>query len=157
MRADQDTTFQVKDYRLTIPNEHLSDMQQILTQAANAGQSPHPFKAEHDVKGLVLAVWGLDLFANQQGQALTKMDVPPRTSLQTFDTFLSLIAPFVAIDKPAYFNVIYQAEDGDQEFFYHMKHGKVLKEERITVYLPVALDIKHPRGSDTQYVKAEDE
>jgi hypothetical protein len=150
MTMSYECALQVKDYRLTIPREQLATVQQALEQAAQAGQSPHPFQPQSDLKSLVLIVWGLDLFTNRSDRALTELHVPEATSMQTFDTFLSLIAPFVAMNRPAYFDVLYQAEEGDREFFYHFEQGKVVKEERITTYIPAELEIRHPHPTEQQ-------
>jgi hypothetical protein len=140
-----DRSLIVKDYRFTVPRDKTSEMQDRLEKAALAGQSPYSFQSELGLKEMVLAVWGLDLFGNRrQDRSLTELHVPSATSLQTFDTFLSLIAAFVAMDKPAYFDVVCQAEEGDQEFFYHFENGKVIKEERITMYIPAELEIRTP-------------
>lgn len=147
MSTNQGVILHVKDYHLTIPEERLEALQQALTQAARAGQGQYPFKPQHDLKGLVLVVWGFDLYANQQGRALTLLHIPSTTSLQTFDTFLSIIAPFVAMSKPAYFDIACQTEEGDREFFYHFESGKVIKEERITMYVPAELEIKQAGSS----------
>lgn len=139
-------TLLVRDYHFTVSEDRLSEMQECLSQAAQSGQSPHPFKQVQGLKEMVLVVWGLDLFGNRrQDKPLTELHVPANTSLQTFDTFLSLIAPYIAMNKPAYFNIVCQAEDGDQEFFYHFQNGTVIKEERITMDIPAELDIRGTR------------
>src|ERR1700719_4475988 len=106
MTANQDRSLHIKDYRFTVPQDQLLGMHRVLAQAAQAGQSPYPLNSEQNLNGMVLASWGLDLFANRQDRALTELHVPAHISLQTFDTFLSLIAPFVVMDKPAYFDVV---------------------------------------------------
>jgi hypothetical protein len=148
MTINQDVTLRIKDYRVTIPSDQFAAMQQVLTQAAKAGQSPHPFQFVPDLRSLVLVVWGLDLLANRPDHALTELHMSATTSLQTFDTFLSLIAPFIAMNKPAYFDVLCEAEEGDREFFYHFESGKVIKEERVTIYMPAELEIRPPKNAD---------
>jgi hypothetical protein len=71
MAANQDRILLVKDYHFTVPKDRLSEMQESLSQAAQAGQSPHPFKPEQGLKEVVLVVWGLDLFGNRGDRALT--------------------------------------------------------------------------------------
>ena len=150
MIANQDKSLHVKASHFTVPKDRLSAMQEYLSQAALAGQSPHPYKPVQDLKEMVLLVWGLDLFGNKPDRALTELHVPSATSLQTFDTFLSLIAGFITMDKPAYFDVVSETEQGDQEFFYHFENGKVIKEERIIMYIPADLEIRDPRDDSNE-------
>ena len=138
------TVIKINDYRLTIPAERLAEMQQVLEQAARAGQSPHPLVSGQDLHGMLLVTWGLDAFANRPDRAFTELHIPPGTAMQTLDTFLSLVAYFVALDKPAYFDVVSDSENGEQEFFYQFRNGRVVKEERIVTYIPAELELIPP-------------
>src|SRR5579883_912228 len=141
--ASNITTFlRVTDYRVTIPKEQLVALQQALERAARAGQSPQPFVAGQELSAFLLETWCVHTFSNRAGHALTTIHIPSWTSVQMFDTFLSLIAPFISMEHPAYFEVTVQSEDGDREFFYHFQNGRVWKEERICSDIPAELDIK---------------
>jgi hypothetical protein len=56
------------------------------------------------------------------------------------------------MDKPAYFDVVCEAEEGDQEFFYHFESGKVTKEERIIMCIPAELEITLPRNAANENI-----
>jgi hypothetical protein len=138
------STVIIKDYRLTIPAERFAEMQHVLEQAARAGQSPHPLVPGQNLPGMLLVTWGLDAFANRPG-ALTVLHIPRGTALSTLDTFLNLIARFVAPDQRSYFDVVSESEDGEREFFYRFRNGGMDKEERIVKYVPAQLELIPPR------------
>lgn len=140
------TVLTINDYRITIPLARLAEVQHALEQAALAGQSPHPLVPGQDLPGLLLVTWGLNAFANRPDRGLTELHVPQGTALQTLDTFLSLIARFVDLAKPAYFDVTVESAKGEQEFFYRFRDGELVKEERVVTYIPAELELALPRG-----------
>lgn len=135
------TVLRIKQYGLTIPCEQLATLQRALEQAAQAGQSPNPLVPGRTLKEMLLLTWGIDIWMHKEGQALTRLHIPPMTSLQTLDTLLSLLAPFVDLRYPAYLEVLLEAEEGDREFFYTFRDGTVHKEEAVVQYFPIELEI----------------
>ncbi len=148
MTPNATTSLRVKNYRLTIPKDRLTELQQALEHAARAGQSPAPFVAHQTLSDFLRVTWGMSTFSNCADHPLSMVHVPPRTSMKAFDTFLSLIAPFVSMEHSAYFEVMLQAETEDRTFFYRFQNGQVRKEERIFTYIPAQLEITHPAGED---------
>lgn len=143
----------VKQYCLRISPEQLPAMQRALEQAAQAGQSPHPLIPDRTLKELLLLTWGIDIWMNKEGRALTHLHIPPLTSLQTLDTLLALLAPFVDAGHPAYLEVRLEAEEGDREFFYTFRDGVVSKEEAIVQYFSTELEIAPPRESFSEKLR----
>lgn len=135
----------VKQSCLRIPREQLLAMQHALEQAAQAGQSPYSFVPHRTLKEMLLLTWGISPLMEKEDGALTHLAISPLTSLQTLDTLLSLLAPFVDAGHPAYLEVRLEAEEGDREFFYTFRDGAVSKEEAMVQYFPADLEIAPPR------------
>lgn len=161
------TVVNVNDYRLSIPRERLPEMQRALEQAARAGQSLHPLVMGRGLHDMLRATWGLDASADRPERAFfTELQVPAGTPVRTLDTFLSLVAGYLALDKPAYFDITCESGEGDgeQDFFYHFEQtgvvvGQVgvIKEKRLTTYITAELEIVPPRAVDEAAVPQTEE
>jgi len=134
------SVFHVKEGYLSLPKAHLAELQEVLEQAAQARQSPGPFVAGWDLEHLLMHSWGIEVSTHRSNGALTALRFSSDTTMQTFDTFLTLIAQFIDPTTHSYFDVVWESEDGDRAFCYHFEQGKPLKEEYITTRIPTPLE-----------------